>query len=807
VTGHRGPAVRAVGRWSVRLFRREWRQQVLVVVLLAVAVAAAVAFATVAVNGSSAVNEPFGGANTRITIDASDPALAQQAITEAAGRFGTVDDTAHRLITVPGTIHRLDLRDQDPDGPYSARLLDLRAGRYPTGPSEVALTDAAVDLLGGQLGAEVTVDGNQVSVVGLVENPAELSDEFVLVAPGTLTDAEQHTLLVDTTTERRGPADGMGFQMEVLGNDVDEAAIAAGVLAATTLGLALVGLLAAAAFLVVAHRRRRQLALLVAVGATARQVRLVMLSTGAITGAVAAVAGLALGVVAWVVAVPAVETAADHRIDRAQLPWALLVAVCLLAVVVATLAAWWPARTASRLPVVAALRGRPAPPRPVHRPLVVAVALVAGGAAAIATADPTGTSREVRPVVFVGGLLAVVLGTVLAAPGAVRLGGRLARRLPFAPRVALRDLARYQARAAAALGAITLALAVSFGVVAVAAAAEPAPDEGELSDRELLVLVGDPTTAPRAELTSDEVAALDQRAAAVIATLGDDVPTAPLDVAMSTRPPTDATPRHPVELALSRGRQSFEGRGVAYVATPDLLDLYGIEPESVDPGVELLTSRHEPFVLLDVTDLPRQGLAPAAAEVVDLPTHESAPSALITEEAMDRHGWVPARAGWVVESASPLTSEQIQAAQQAAAEVGLAVEVRSPHDELDALRTGAMAAGGVLAAVIVAVAVGLIRSEAGRDLRTLTATGASGRTRRALTASTAVGLAVPGVVLALTGAYLALVASYRADLGRLLPVPVEQLVPLALGIPLVTAAVGWLFAGREPRAFARQDLE
>ena len=50
-------------------------------------------------------------------------------------------------------------------------------------------------------------------------------------------------------------------------------------------------------------------------------------------------------------------------------------------------------------------------------------------------------------------------------------------------------------------------------------------------------------------------------------------------------------------------------------------------------------------------------------------------------------------------------------------------------------------------------------------------------------------------------------ASYHADLGRLVPVPLAQLVPLAIGTPLLAAAAGWLLAGREPRTFARQELE
>ena len=51
MSGHRsGPARRAVLRWAWRLFRRDWRQQVLVLALMVVAVAAATTVATVATN-------------------------------------------------------------------------------------------------------------------------------------------------------------------------------------------------------------------------------------------------------------------------------------------------------------------------------------------------------------------------------------------------------------------------------------------------------------------------------------------------------------------------------------------------------------------------------------------------------------------------------------------------------------------------------------------------------------------------------------------------------------------------------------
>ena len=798
------PATRAVMRWSLRLFRREWRQQLLVLALLTTAVAAGVALATVAINGSSAAAEPFGGADARIRIGGDDPEAAARSVAAAEDRYGSDDVTAHQTVTVPGSVDQLEVRDQDPEARYSRNVLDLTAGRYPQVAGEVALTDDAADLLAAGLHDDVTIAGQHATVVGLVENSADLSDDFALVAPGTLATPDEITVLVDRSQAQESSEDDVGFAMEILGSDSNEAQIAVVVLAATTLALALVGLLASAAFVVVAQRRQRQLGMLMALGATERHVRLVMLATGVITGAVAAVMGTVVGVAGWLVIAPAVESAANHRISRSDLPWPVIAGVVLLAVAAASIAAWWPARSVSRLPVMTALAGRPAAPHPVRRPLALAVALVAAGAIAIALSQPL--SDHIQGVLFVAGLAAVVVGTVMITPAAIRAGGRLAPRLPLGPRLALRDLARYQARAAAALGAITLGLAISIGIVAIAAAA--VPKEGDLSSSELLIQEprGDGDgPAPAPERTAEETAAFDQKAEAVVAALGSDVASAPLDLAVSTRPMPDGLPREAISIGVAVSPRMTEGRGVPYVATPEVLALYGIDPGSIEPDAELLTPRDEPFVLIDITA--ERDPADARVQHVDLPTSSSAPNALVTEDTLARRGWQAVRAGWIVESPTPLTSAQIAAARAAAADAGLAVASRDTNDELLALRKGATVAGGLLAVAIVAIAVGLIRGEARRDVRTLTATGAKARTRRALTSATAAGLAVPGVLLALAGAYLALVASYHADLGRLVPIPLAQLLPLAIGTPLVAAGVGWLLAGREPRTFARQELE
>ena len=204
---------------------------------------------------------------------------------------------SHQQATVPGLDQRLDVRDQDPNGLYSHPTLALRAGRYPTSSSEVAITNGVADLLGTHIGDEVDLGGVRRTVVGEVENPRDLDDEFALVAPTTNDGADSLTVLVDTNNPEPSattdaPAQAQ-LQLEVFGDETT--AVAAFVLVAITIAMALVGLIASAGFVVVAQRRQRQLGLLAAIGATPRHLRLVMLANGAIVGVIAAVIGAGVG--------------------------------------------------------------------------------------------------------------------------------------------------------------------------------------------------------------------------------------------------------------------------------------------------------------------------------------------------------------------------------------------------------------------------------------------------------------------------------------------------------------------------------
>ena len=265
------------------------------------------------------------------------------------------------------------------------------------------------------------------------------------------------------------------------------------VLTVASVALFLVSLVAAASFVVVAQRRLRQLGMFAAVGATEKQIRLVMVANGAVAGAVAAVAGTVVGVAGWIAVVPRVEEAAGYRVDAFNVPWWLIVAGGLLAVVTAAGAAWWPARSMARIPPVAGPVG-PATASlagpPLRRPRRT---FIVGGVAFVALAgdvvDTTGdfSLNLGNALLVAAGTLAIVIGVLLVSPLAIRLLASAATRLPIAGRLALRDLGRYQARSGAALAAISLAVGIPVAVVVTAAAAEHTADTGNLSDRQLLV--------------------------------------------------------------------------------------------------------------------------------------------------------------------------------------------------------------------------------------------------------------------------------------------------------------------------------
>jgi putative ABC transport system permease protein len=820
-------ARRAVVRWAGRMFRREWRQQLLVLTLLTVAVTAAIGSITLAYNSVPADNSDFGSANQVLTLDGSDPQKLQAALDSAKKSFGTFDVIGHRSVSIPGSVETVDYRSQTPGGTYTGELLALRSGSYPEGRGEIAVTDGVAESLRLEIGSTLALDGRRRTVVGIVENPSRLSDEFALVSPSSASPEVVDLLVHASEAEHDSFVRSLGDRSSsvysgsmIKGNDVSETTETLAMFSVATVFLLLASLVAAAGFAVVAQRRLRQLGMLAAVGATGKHLRLVMLTNGAVVGTLAAVIGTIAGLGLWLVFAPTLESAVDHRIDRLSLPWVLIAMAGLVAVAGATAAAWWPGRTVARLPVLLALSGRPPRPRPARHSAMAAAALIAVGIACLALSD-----RDSPPLI-IAGLLATILGSLLLGPLAIRTFSAVAGRVSIAPRLALRDLARYQARSGAALAAVTLALGIAATVVVTASAEEArrASEPPSLSDRQVRVWLG---SGEARELTpADAPAQLDRLAAGARRIAAELERATMIPLRKATEPgavpfagPGGNTRFIPtIELTKSfrspEGGKSYRGRSQLYVATPAVLEYLGIDPATIDPGTDYLVDRSATVKDLVIPSLTSRREIPVTnVQKIDTGQHlfgaESGryPPYFITPSGLRRHGWKQIPAGWLVQSSRPLTSDQIADARDAAAEGGLTVETQRKSNPPTEIMSIATAAGGLLALAILAMTVGLIRGESAGDLRTLTAVGATSRIRRTLTATTAGALALLGAILAVAGAYVVMLALYHDDIGYLSDVPVLYLALAVIGVPLAAAAAGWLVAGREPPAIARPVLE
>ena len=157
-----------------------------------------------------------------------------------------------------------------------------------------------------------------------------------------------------------------------------------------------------------------------------------------------------------------------------------------------------------------------------------------------------------------------------------------------------------------------------------------------------------------------------------------------------------------------------EYAGQVYVATPALLRHYGIKPGEINPTADLLTSR---------TGLAAVQLASGAVQgcgynsdvqyarhppvqAVSLPTDTSDPNALLTTHALTTLRWRAIPAGWLIQTARPLTAAQLGAARQLASAAGVTVETRAAQDSPSRLRDWATGAGLLLALGVLAMTAG-----------------------------------------------------------------------------------------------------
>jgi putative ABC transport system permease protein len=806
-TGDGGtPARRAVMRWAWRLFRREWRQQLIVLTLIVVAVTVTILGAAVETNVPPPANAGFGTANHLVTLPGTSPDTAAE-LAAIGRRFGTVDVIDDQPLDI-GLAQPADLRAQDPNGAFGRPMLELVSGRYPRGADEVALTPPLADALGLGAGGVWRAGDRSLRIVGTVRNPQNLLDSFALLAPGQLTTPNQVTVLFDATT---ATLSGFAFPS---GSPPVTPAVSSGispaviVFAISLIGLIFIGLVASAGFAVLAHRRLRALGVLTALGATDHNVRLVLVANGTLVGAVGSVLGAVLGLGAWIAYAPELQVSAHHTVTWTNVPWWLVIATMVLATVTATLAARRPAKAVTRIPAVAALSGRPPAVAAVHKSAIPGAVILTVATLMLAFSGGWGGNGGRDTLFQLGGLVGSAVGLLLLAPFTISLLSSKARRVPIATRIALRDLARYRSRSGAALGASSFAVLIAMLVTLITTGryADPVDYFGpNLAADQLLVQVtsgsdgqGAPNPPRQQQATAGQTAAVNTIAASLNST--NVLPLKATDAFMGVRV----------------GSGGFRGGGATiYLATPALLSHYGIDPASIDPATMLITSRAgleatKDLALVAGGDTANPTIVgdPRVQTETKLPTDVDAPNLLVTERAVAALGLHVEQRAWMIQAPGTLTSRQVNTARQIAVAAGLTVESKSQAPSLATVRNDATYAGALLALGILAMTIGLIRGEASGELRTLAATGASSRTRRTITAATAGILGLLSAILGTAVAYLTSVAFFRSQLSvRLGHPPTLNLILILVGLPVLATAGGWLFAGRQPAGIAHQPIE
>ena len=281
------------------------------------------------------------------------------------------------------------------------------------------------------------------------------------------------------------------------------------------------------------------------------------------------------------------------------------------------------------------------------------------------------------------------------------------------------------------------------------------------------------------------------------------------------------------------GRQ-FSGQ--VYVATPALLHAFGISASQVQPDADVLTMRPGLSGVSDMQlvwgggpngpgssgpDGSSSNPCPASSCVANpviqelgaLPSGTSAPNTVITEHAVHRLHLETSLAGWFFQTHAPISAAQLQSARRSAASAGIAMESKNDAPTSSEVIDWATVFGIALALGVLAMSIGLIRSETAGDLRTLTAAGASSFTRRSLTAvhgrrSRAAGRRAGDAWRPTSPRRGGSTATpLNGGLSALRNAPWGNLFLIVVGMPLLATVVGWLLAGREPSTIALHPSE
>lgn len=772
------------------------------------------------------------------------------------------------------------------------------SGSTPTSDDQLMATPATLERLHAAVGDTVTVTDpvrKRFTVTGTMRDAGDGPDgEGLFVPRGSLPSGENPSLalgspdvtvflpdVAPTWSEIRAlNAHGIVVQSRPVVLDPPDARLDGGAIGSTATAyygaLALVGvfaafevaLLAGAAFLVGTRADTRTHAILSSVGGERRFVRAVVAGSGLVLGATGAVLGTALGTGIGVTAFHLLDDGSVTRWPGLHVPALVLGSIAAVAVAAGLVAALVAARAATRIDVLAALRGslRPAAPRPraerrrrVWVPVLVvtgALMTLACGVGVLLLNDRPVQQDRWAWVVGVGvaiGPCLVQLGVALASPWILAGVARLSARLGLSARIAARDARRNPVRTVPVLASVMSVVFVA-SVVITWSASEHAR---YVRDYEYATAVGVATVDVGASdadgYSSGYDAALTRKAARVLGgALGDaDVHVLAVNRESAGKGPTTVAVPHDfaqrecptTNTTTCASFLQSVGTGTPHI-TAGTLDDYALLtghrpsaavrqaladgravslwPEYVRDGVVRIdTYRDRTADDVEPLERSRPSETTTVPAIADVQTPRIQVGVFMTRETAAAHG-IPlvdgVLAAHLAQDLTPAGYDELYSAWQSTggtdldrwSSMSVAYE-RGPVDDQAAVQALVLALAAAVTIGATAVAVGLARSDGRRDDEVLDAVGAAPVLRRRVSAWQAAILTTIGAVVGtLLGLLPIRALTLRPGGGPAgtthMPFVADWpvLALLAVGLPLVVTAGTWLTAGRSRRVTVRR---
>ncbi|QSB12713.1 FtsX-like permease family protein [Natronosporangium hydrolyticum] len=379
-----------------------------------------------------------------IPADTADTVAAVSGVAQAVG---LVEADGARVIGSDGKVvssfgpPRLGINWTADAGPY-----ELREGRGPAAPDEIAIDVALADSAGLAIGDEVGVltrePRNDFTLVGtfgfaggrdtlggvqFVAFTDEVAQQLMLGETGVWNAVDVQAepgVAPETLRDDIAAALGDGYEVrtgeQAAADQADELKEGLAFFNYILLGFAGVALFVGVflilnTFSIIVAQRTRELALARAIGASRRQMIGSVMLEATVVGAVASVLGLAAGVgVGWLLARVA---AAFSELPLAGLgvPATAVIAAVTVGLLVTLVAAVLPALRASRVPPVAAMQEAATPDRPLTKLSVVGGAILVTGAGILMLGLTDNAGGAVLAAIL-GGVLLTFIGTALLTP-------------------------------------------------------------------------------------------------------------------------------------------------------------------------------------------------------------------------------------------------------------------------------------------------------------------------------------------------------------------------------------------------------